>query len=92
MSTPIFGKRTCSLQKPKVFTDNITSNKAGMIILLSRCASSKFKSEFRYDFNGSSTTPSDSNSDEVYGVECFAEFKDVTESNVSAWTKDTIFK
>ena len=89
MSTPIFGKHTCSLQKPKVFTNNIMSSKAGMITLLSCCASSKFKSEFGYDFNGS---PSNSNGDEVYGVECFAEVKDVTELNVSAWTKDKIFK
>jgi hypothetical protein len=76
----------------QVSTDKLTSDKAGLITLLSRCASSRFKSEFGYDFNGRSTTPTNSNGDEVYAVECFAEFKDVTNSIVSAWTKDNIFK
>jgi hypothetical protein len=63
-----------------------------LIALLSRCASSRFKSEFGYDYNGGSTAPKDSNGEEVYGVECFGEFKDVTASDVSAWTKENIFK
>ncbi|KAG1769919.1 hypothetical protein EV702DRAFT_1250043 [Suillus placidus] len=75
-----------------VFTDDLMSNKEGLITLLSRCASSKFKSDFGYDFSDNSTTPSDSNGDEVYSVECFGEFKDVTKDDVSSWTKDKIFK
>ncbi|KAG2339388.1 hypothetical protein BDR05DRAFT_967920 [Suillus weaverae] len=75
-----------------VSTDDLISNKEGLITLLSRCASSKFKSDFGYDFSDNSTTPSDSNGDEVYSVECFGEFKDVTKDDVSSWTKDKIFK
>ncbi|TFK33385.1 hypothetical protein BDQ12DRAFT_768569 [Crucibulum laeve] len=74
-----------------VSTDGLTSDKAGLITLLSRCASSKFNT-FGYEFKGSSTKPRDSNGGEVYGVECFGEFNDVTGPNISKWATDEIFK
>ncbi|KAF8894185.1 hypothetical protein CPB84DRAFT_1782928 [Gymnopilus junonius] len=77
---------------PSVPSDDLTSDKEGLITLLSRCESVNFKSAFKYDFKGNSTNPSDNNCDEVYGVAVFGEFEEVSESIISQWTKEEIFK
>ncbi|KDR76809.1 hypothetical protein GALMADRAFT_210663 [Galerina marginata CBS 339.88] len=75
----------------KVDSNDLPSNEEGLQSLLSRCAFSKFKGTFGYDFKGSSTKAKDSNGDELYGVESFGRFDDVTDESVATWTKAQIF-